>query len=84
MELTTYETIKLTSCEVVRKCTNCGRIRTFYCEDKDFKFCDKCGKLVINNLTEDEDRCFSCPYYDPTAPDCCTYNPESCYYDEEE
>lgn len=31
-----------------------------------------------------EDVRVSCPYFNPTAPDCYTYSPEACYYDEEE
>lgn len=39
---------------------------------------------VVNNLYEDEDdECLSCPYFNPEAPDCCTYAPEACYYDTE-
>lgn len=30
---------------------------------------------------EEEDNCFSCPYFDVQAPDCCKYAPEACYYD---
>ena len=41
-------------------------------------------KPVVNNTIEDEDDvCLSCPYYNPEAPDCCTYAPEACYYDTE-
>ena len=39
-------------------------------------------KPVVNNTIEDEDdECLSCPYFNPEAPDCCTYAPEACYYD---
>ena len=39
-------------------------------------------KPVVNNTIEDEDDvCLSCPYFNPEAPDCCTYAPEACYYD---
>lgn len=31
---------------------------------------------------EDEDVCLSCPYFNPEAPDCCTYSPDDCYYNE--
>lgn len=45
---------------------------------------------VVNNSVEnehqisipdEEDACFSCPYFNPVAPDCCSYSPEACYYD---
>lgn len=39
-------------------------------------------KPVVDNYLEDEDdECLSCPYFNPEAPDCCTYAPEACYYD---
>lgn len=39
-------------------------------------------KPVVNNSLDDEDdECLSCPYFNPEAPDCCTYAPEACYYD---
>lgn len=44
------------------------------------------GKTVIdlvvdNSLDDEDDVCLSCPYFNPKAPDCCTYAPEVCYYD---
>ena len=39
-------------------------------------------KPVVDNSLDDEiDECLSCPYYNPEAPDCCTYAPDACYYD---
>lgn len=39
-------------------------------------------KPVVNNSYEDEDdECLSCPYFNPEAPDCCTYAQDVCYYD---
>lgn len=39
-------------------------------------------KPVVDKSLDDEiDECLSCPYYNPEAPDCCTYAPDVCYYD---
>lgn len=42
------------------------------------KYADPLNKsMVVNNSLEDEDDvCFSCPYFNPEAPDCFTYSPE--------
>lgn len=47
------------------------------------KYSDPLNKsMVVDNSYEDEDdECLSCPYFNPEAPDCCTYAPEACYYD---
>ena len=50
--------------------------------------CDECNyrginenQVVDNSLDDEIDECLSCPYFNPEAPDCCTYAPEACYYD---
>jgi len=50
--------------------------------------CDECNykgifekSVVDNSLNDEDDECLSCPYFNPEAPDCCTYAPEACYYD---
>lgn len=37
--------------------------------------------LFIKDEDDEDDECLSCPYFNPEAPDCCTYSPEACYYD---
>lgn len=44
---TRYVVTELTTCYVIRKCIKCGRLRDFYCADPDFKYCDKCGRKII-------------------------------------
>lgn len=39
------------------------------------------SRVVDNYLDDDDDECLSYPYFNPEAPDCCTYAPEACYYD---
>lgn len=39
------------------------------------------NQVVDNSLDDEIDACLSCPYFNPEAPDCCTYAPDACYYD---
>ena len=48
---TAYETVKVLTHEVRKKCVKCGRIRIFYCKDENFKFCDNCGRHIITEET---------------------------------
>ena len=55
---------------------------TICCTGHECNYRDNYKNLVVNNTIEDEDdECLSCPYFNPEAPDCCTYAPEACYYD---
>ena len=45
--------------------------------------CDYNRDYFIGISEEEDDICLSCPYYNPEAPDCCTYAPDACYYDED-
>lgn len=49
--LTAYETVNDSTNEVIKKCIKCGRIRVFYCKEKECNYCDNCGRRII--YTED-------------------------------
>lgn len=52
------------------------------CNSNECNYKSNHSNQVVNNSFEDEDdECLSCPYFNPEAPDCCTYSPEACYYD---
>lgn len=52
------------------------------CNCKECNYNSITKNQVVDNSLEDEiDACLSCPYFNPEAPDCCTYAPDACYYD---